>query len=89
MHPEYEPDQEEEIKVSDVATVYNNLDLIENRKRKRASSPSQDLIVKTSDKNKCQMCPFKTEFKTDFQSHLKNHQYRFGHLFKNILLNFV
>ena len=89
MHPEYVPDQEEEIEVSDVATVHENLDLIENRKRKRASSPSQDLIVKTSYTNKCQMCPFQTEFKTDFQSHLKNHQYRFGHLFKNNLLNYV
>jgi hypothetical protein len=73
LHPEYESKQEDEIDMSDISKFYDNLDQIDNLKRKREQSTNRD---SADNSMKCEKCPFETKKINCFQDHVKNHQPR-------------
>ena len=71
LHPEYESEQEEEI-----SDMNDNLDQIDNLKRKRDPSTNRDSTISANNSMKCEKCPFETKTINCYQEHVRNHQPR-------------
>jgi len=63
--------------MSDISKFYDNLDQIDNLKRKRDTSTNRDSTISANNSMKCEKCPFETKKINCYQDHVKNHQPRF------------